>query len=233
MWFLEGITSLALAALIFSASSTAAPHSNFDRRDDTTTSSGGPAANLEPVVPPDVDQDVLTVLALDTHVKLAYAGATSTAKAGPGRLLKRAGAVLSQLDFTFRYPSVPLDHSAFVSGIFCSGGTLTAVLTDVAYKYAKQQWSGAGDILFITSVDGCGATNENDFFHSTSITFSDSTKTFSAKGSSESYEKAASRLSLRWGQLGTNSKVTRAIDKREVSIPSLPLVLMSYLLGHN
>lgn len=191
-----------------------ASHHNGDHlngRDEPGTT--GDSAILQPVIPPEVSPDVLTNLALSPDVKLAWAG-SSTASTRR-RLLKRAGAVFAEAESKFRYPVVPLDHSAFVSGIVCSAGQLTATLTDVAYNYAKRQWTGAGDIVFITSVDGCGNDDENDFFHATTLTFTDSSKSFSAKGSTAEYVKIISNMRLKWGEVGAR-KLTRAVDKSEV-----------------
>jgi hypothetical protein len=211
------LSTLALGMLLFGASSMAAPHAGkprVDRRDDPISSGvDGPTTNLEPVIPPEVDQDALSILALDTHVDLAWAG--TPADAGTKRMLKRAGSVLAQAALTFAYPTVPLDHSSFVSGVSCSGDTLTGTLTSTAYAYAKKQWSGAPDILFVTSVDGCGAKDANDLFHATKIAFSDSGKTFSATGSSAVYKDVATRFTLTWGNVGS-SNLRRAIDKRDV-----------------
>jgi hypothetical protein len=211
------LSSLALGMLLFGASSIAAPHAGkprVDRRDDPIGSGvEGPTTNLEPVVPPEVDQDALSILALDTHVDLAWAG--TPADTGTKRMLKRAGAVLAQAALTFAYPTVPLDHSSFVSGVSCSGNTLTGTLTSTAYAYAKKQWSGAADILFVTSVDGCGPKDANDLFHATKIAFSDSGNIFSATGSSAVYKNVATRMNLRWGEVGSH-KLKRAIDQLDV-----------------
>ena len=211
------LSSLALGMLLFGVSSIAAPHPGeprVDRRDDPISSGvEGPTTNLEPVVPPEVDQDALSILALDTHVDLAWAG--TPADTGTKRMLKRAGAVLAQAALTFAYPTVPLDHSSFVSDVSCSGNTLTGTLTSTAYAYAKKQWFGAADILFVTSVDGCGAKDANDLFHATKIAFSDIGNTFSATGSSAVYKNVATRMSLHWGDVGSH-KLKRAIDQLDV-----------------
>jgi hypothetical protein len=211
------LSSLALGMLLFGASSIAAPHagrSRVDRRDDPISSGvDGPTTNLEPVIPPEVDQDALSILALDTHVDLAWAG--TPADTGTKRMLKRAGAVFAQAALTFAYPTVPLDHSSFVSSVSCSGDTLTGTLTSTAYAYAKKQWSGAAEILFVTSVDSCGAKDANDLFHATKVAFSDSGFTFSATGSSAVYKSVTTRMALEWGSVGSH-KLKRAIDKRDV-----------------
>jgi hypothetical protein len=204
--------SVAIAAL-FCCTHTAGAYrieeSKYERRDDSNT----PITSLEPVIPPNVNEDALATLALKTDITLAWAG--SSTGSGARRMLKRDGGVFTQASFAFRYPTVPLDYSNFVSGVSCSGGVLTAVLTDVAYTYAKKQWTGAKDIVFVTSVDGCGAVNANDMFHTSSITFSDSGKSFSAKGASADYKEVARHMSLKWGDVGA-LKLKRAIDKREV-----------------
>lgn len=212
MLICKDIGSLTLSALSFFAYATSAYHieeSKFERRDDSNT----PITSLEPVIPPNVNEDALATLALKTDVTLAWAG--SSTSSGARRMMKRDGAVFTQAAFTFRYPTIPLDYSNFVSGVSCSGGVLTGVLTDAAYAYAKKQWTGAGDIVFVTSVDGCGATNANDMFHASSITFSDSGKKFSAKGASADYKQVARHMNLKWGDVGA-LKLKRAIDKRDV-----------------
>jgi len=221
------IRSLSLGVLLFGAYSVAAPHSGvprLDRRDDPSSPGlDGPLANLEPVIPPDVNQDALSTLTLAKDVKLAWAG--SPVDSGTKGMLKRAGAVLTQAAFTFAYPTVPLDHSSFISGVSCSGNTLTGTLTSSAYAFVKKQWSGASDVLFVTSVDGCGAKDANDFFHATKVTFSDSGKTFSAVGSSAGYQSVSINMNLKWGDVGTHT-LKRAISKRDVRrVPlSSPLV---------
>ena len=223
------LSSLALGMLLFGVSSIAAPHSGeprVDRRDDPISSGvEGPTTNLEPVVPPEVDQDALSILALDTHVDLAWAG--TPADTGTKRMLKRAGAVLAQAALTFAYPTVPLDHSSFVSDVSCSGNTLTGTLTSTAYAYAKKQWFGAADILFVTSVDGCGAKDANDLFHATKIAFSDSGYTFLATGSSAIFKNVAAHKSLTWGDVGSH-KLKRSIDKRDVRRVLLPPVSLDH-----
>ena len=208
----NGFRSLVLAALslyTYTACAYRIEESKFERRDDSNT----PLTSLEPVIPPNVNEDALATLALKTDVTLAWAG--SSTGSGARQMLKRDGAVFTQAKFTFRYPTVPLDHSNFVSGVSCSGGALNGVLTDAAYTYAKQQWTGAKDIVFVTSVDGCGDANANDIFHASSITFSDSSKGFTAKGASADYKEVARHMSLKWGDVGA-LKLKRAINKREV-----------------
>lgn len=237
------LKSLALAALLLVSESYAAPYSDKPRvtsritkRDDggstssssstsgaesntnsDSTSTNG-AATLEPVVPPDVNQDALSALLLGTNVTLAWAGSPNST-AGSKRKLKRDEGVLSQATFTFKYPTVPLDHSNFISGVACSGNTLTGVLSSQAYTYAKSKWAGVTDLVFVTSVDGCGMDNANDFFHATSITFIDSTKSFSATGASAGPKDVTSYMALEWGAVGA-AKLKRAADKRDVSIPT-------------
>jgi hypothetical protein len=220
MFSIRNIASFALAAFLFSGSSAAAHHAKaprFDRRQESSSSVNGTTTSLEPVVPPDVNEDALSILALDTNVTLAWAGSTSGASSGSKRMLKRDGGVFSSAAFTFAHPAVPLDHSSYISGVACSDGSLTGVLIDSAYAYAKKQWTGASNILFVTSVPGCGMDDANEFFHATSITFDDSQKTFTAKGSSTGYKDVAVHMNLKWGDVGA-MKLKRTVDKREVRI---------------
>lgn len=211
------IISLLIVAVVLYNGAAAAPYvsteSYHNRRQDSDPNAGSNPAVLEPVIPPDINPDVLTVLAQDAHVTLAWAGSTQPSSAN--RLLKRESAVLSQAQFTFKYPSVPLDHSDLVFGVSCSGGAVSGTLTSTAYKFAKQQWSGVSDILFITSVDGCGQNQANYYFRATSITFTDSSLSFSAAGSPVTLGDVSVRMSLKWGNLGTQN-VARGIDKRQV-----------------
>jgi hypothetical protein len=230
MFSAKGVASLGLAALLFCSPSSAAPHSNeagypnvprLNSRDDLNSNSttNGTKASLEPIVPPSVNQNDISVLSLTTNVTLAWAGsaANSTAGSSPQRMLKRDGGIFSQALMTFAYPTIPLDHSSYVSGVSCSNGSLTGTLSDSAYSFAQEEWTGATDIVFVTSVDGCGLDNQNDFFHATSITFSDSNKSFTAIGSSSAIKSVTAHLNLKWGDIGT-LQVKRAIDKRDVSI---------------
>lgn len=231
----KSITSLALGALLLFSDVYAAPHSGkpnvsakITKRDDTSSSSTSGSspnntattgtnetATLQPVIPPDVNQDALSTLLLGTNVTLAWAGAPNSTVSSK-RKLKRDEGVLSQATFTFKYPTVPLDHSNFISNVACSGNTLTGVMTDAAYNYAKTKWAGVTNLVFVTSVDGCGLDNANDFFHATSISFVDSTKTFSATGASAGPKDVTSYMTLEWGSIPATTKLKRAATKEDV-----------------
>ncbi|KAF4989609.1 hypothetical protein FGRMN_9016 [Fusarium graminum] len=188
-------------------------------RDEPAPTLDANTTALEPVVPPVVDtEDFFSIFALDKNVTLAWAGSPGS-EPGAKRLRKRDEAVFTEANFTFRYPSVPLDHSAYVSSVSCTKGALTALITNnAAYNYAKKQWSGAGKIIFITSVDGCGEDYANDLFLADTVSFSDSTNSFTAKGSTVQYHDVHERYSLRWGSLGTLN-VRHGIDKRAMFEP--------------
>lgn len=222
-------TSLAIAALLYSSVSNAAPHPadsspanpGHSRRDAPgvgSSSEDAPPALLEPVIPPDVNEDALSVLALDTKVTLAWAGSTNGDS--QRRAFKRDTAVLSQANFEFAHPTVALDHSTFVTSVTCSGGKLFATLSNSAYIYAKKKWPTTGDILFVTAADGCGLSNTNEYFHAKSIAFSDADKTFTATGSPAQYKDIAIRMNLKWGDAG-NHNLKRAVDKRHVRCTSI------------
>ncbi|KAJ3522192.1 hypothetical protein NM208_g12964 [Fusarium decemcellulare] len=225
MFFTRDVASFALAALLFCGSSSGAP-SNYDqplftRQDDTDPGANATAVDetptsLEPIVPPAVDPDDLSILALDTQVTLAWAGTPSDTTT-TRRMLKRDEGIFSQANFTFIYPTIPLDHSTFVTDITCSGDSLTATLSSRAYSFAKKQWKGAGKIIFVTAVDGCGEDNANDLFLAKSITFDDAAKTFTAKGADAEYSEIMKNFNLKWGEIGTMN-FRRAIDKRAVSL---------------
>jgi len=148
---------------------------------NTTVAVNGTNSTLVPVLPPTTDQTSFSVLALDTQVTLAWAGGSQSST---GNLVKRAGSVYSQANLTFAYPVIPLDHSNYVSGVTCSGNQLSGTLSSAAYSFAKQQWAGAPDIVFVTSADGCGADAANDYFHAKAVTFTDNSLSFAADGSS-------------------------------------------------
>lgn len=175
-----------------------------------------PTALLEPVIPPVVDEDALSVLKLAKNITLAWAGSSST-NVTNGKFKRDGDAVLSQAQFTFRYPTVALDHSSFVSGVSCSAGKLTGKLSATAYAYAKKQWASAGQIIFITSVDGCGSDAANDYFLAKTIGFSDSKKTFTANGAGSNYGQLASHFKLDWGNVGAYN-LKRSHTKREVRL---------------
>ncbi|KAF5646099.1 uncharacterized protein FTJAE_2188 [Fusarium tjaetaba] len=138
---------------------------------------------------------------------------------GSKRMRKRDNAIFSQANFTFRYPVIPLDHSVFISSVSYTKGALSGVISNsAAYNYAKGQWKGAGKIIFITSVDGCGEDHANDLFLSQSITFNDTTKAFTAKGSTTEYGDVYESFKLDFGKIGTLN-VRWAIDKRAMFEP--------------
>lgn len=227
----KGVACLGLAAgLLFGNPASAAPHANearypdvprLESRDDTSNSTtNGTKTSLEPIVPPAVDTEDLFVLSLAKNVTLAWAGSpdNSTTDSSPQRRkLKRDGGILSQAQMTFAYPTIPLDHSSFVSDVSCTPGSLTATLSDNVYDFAKKEWTGASDIVFVTSVDGCGLDNQNDFFHAKSVTFSDSNKSFTAAGASAAFKDVAEHMNLKWGNIGSTA-AKRAVDKRDVSV---------------
>ncbi|KIL85373.1 hypothetical protein FAVG1_11329 [Fusarium avenaceum] len=215
------ITSLILATL-FITNTHARPSSELpplhSRDEDNTTTIPSSNTTLEPVVPPVVDTEDYSIFALEKNVTLAWAGSPGS-EPGSKRMRKRDNGVFSQANFTFRYPTVPLDHSAFVSDVSCVKGALSGVITNkAAYKYVKKEWTGAGKILFISSVDGCGDDHANDFFLSNSVSFADDTNTFTAKGSAVEYRDVHERFSLTWGPLGTLN-VRRGLDKRAMFEP--------------
>ncbi|KLO82142.1 Uncharacterized protein LW93_9324 [Fusarium fujikuroi] len=213
---------IVLPSFILSAS--AAPSHDLpilNRRDDANaTSSSDNSTTLEPIIPPEVDPKDFSVFTLDKQVTLAWAG-TPDSEPGSKRMRKRDNAIFSQANFTFRYPVIPLDHSVFVSSVSCTKGALSGVISNAAaYNYAKAQWKGAGKIIFITSVDGCGEDHANDLFLSQSITFNDTTKAFTAKGSTTEYADVYERFKLDFGKIGTLN-VRRAIDKRAMFEPHM------------
>ncbi|KAF5025513.1 hypothetical protein F66182_2418 [Fusarium sp. NRRL 66182] len=220
---LRSQSTLLVLVTRFFFSSSAAPNHDLpllSRRDDPVNAPGFSDNNtvLEPVVPPAVDPRSFSIFTLDPHVVLAWAGSSDSGSKSR-RMRKRDDGIFSQANFTFKYPVVPLDHSKFIPSVSCSKGKLTGTISSTAaYSYAKSQWKGARKILFITSVDGCGDDNANDLFLSHSVTFSDDSKTFTAKGSQTDYADVYEHLILNWGGLGTLN-VRRAIDKRAMFEP--------------
>lgn len=227
----KGVACLGFAAaLLLGNPVSAAPQAHearypnvprLDSRDDSSNSTtNGTKTSLEPIVPPTVDPEDLFVLSLATNVTLAWAGSpdnSSTDSSPQRRKLKRDGGILSQALMTFAFPTIPLDHSLFVTDVSCTKGSLTGTLSDNAYGFAKKEWAGVADIVFVTSVDGCGLDNQNDFFHAKSLSFSDSNKSFTATGSSAAFTDVAEHLNLKWGNIGS-TQAKRAVDKRDVSV---------------
>ncbi|KAL5383437.1 hypothetical protein PMIN06_005727 [Paraphaeosphaeria minitans] len=220
MLFTKELASLVLLCGVSTAvpTFTSSQRTRVDSRDiaevdATSSSTNSTTAILEPVLPPEVDPTDLSILALDPTSILAWAGSTNSSKSKP--MLKRDTGVLSQANITFQYPSIPLDQSAFVSGVSCSSGTLTATLTKAAYTYAKKAWKGVSHIVFITAADGCGMDKANDFFVTNSIDFSNSDNAFKASGSSASYQNVTQSFNLRWGDIGTYD-LRRSVDKRSM-----------------
>ncbi|KAF4964079.1 hypothetical protein FSARC_7981 [Fusarium sarcochroum] len=222
MLFFQDLASLSLAILLLCSSASAAPSNDLsllDRRDGSdnpvnSTATNETTTSLEPVLPPAVDPEDFSILSLDKSVTLAWAGSATVP--GSRRMMKRADGIFAQANFTFRYPTIPLDHSDFVTDITCKTGRLTARLSSSAYQFAKNEWKGAVPIIFVTAVDGCGDDNENEFFIVKSINFSDSGKTFTAKGVSAGYRDVTTYFNLKWGNVGS-LKLRRSMNKRDSS----------------
>ena len=243
----------AFTALLFSSYSSALPQlhvgTNYNtplEPRDTVNATSYDSSNtlLEPVIPNNVNPADLGILSLNQSVVLAWAGSAAGSKfrrkmrrdgsdVTSRPLLKRDGAFTSQANFTFQYPTIPLDHSNYVSSVSCKNGSLTATLSSAAYGYAKSSWTKAAKIVFVTSVDGCGADDQNYLFLASNITFSDSGSTFTARGTVSTYKGVGRHMNLQWGNVPPTSVVRRAADKSEVSIcPSLSLHTLSIASRH-
>ncbi|KAM3417085.1 hypothetical protein BST61_g8661 [Cercospora zeina] len=173
---------------------------------------------LEPVVPPEINESLLPILAPAANVSLAFAGAgvDSSPSAPKRRLMRRAGATFARATLAFRYPAVPLDHSNHVSGIQCANGVLSGTLDATAYKYAKQRWVPIStNMVFVTAADTCGPDDMNDYFHAISVTFNDATRSFTAVRSPNEDPALIKRGRFVWGELGA-AQVKRTVTKRDM-----------------
>ncbi|GIZ47997.1 hypothetical protein CKM354_001107200 [Cercospora kikuchii] len=218
----RGIITRTLVALLTCQQVAAVPefYSNVRHnvpRQEQTTTGNAPRAVLEPIIPPMTDEDALLTLATTKNVTLAWAGSSNT-NTSKGVFRRDGSAVLTQATFEFRHPTVALDHSTYISQISCSNGKLTAKLTDKAYAYVKKRWPTNSPIIFVTAVQGCGKDEENDYFLARSVTFSDTSKTFTASGAESTYKQIGLRFDLSWGDVGV-LPIKRAHDKRHIFAP--------------
>jgi hypothetical protein len=195
------------------------------KRQDATTSAtvaaDAPSTTLEPVLPPDDDPDDFSILNPDPNAVLYYGGVPNTT------VSKRDDAdagILVDLDIKFLYPSVPLDHSSFISGIACSGdNTLSGVFsTQAAYDFGKKNWADLQKLILISSAEGCGMDSQNDVFLATSVTFTDSDLAFTATGSEQLIKDVAETTTIEWGNTAPQ-KLRKRAHKRGVCINSIEM----------
>ncbi len=186
-----------------SASTTAAG------RSATVDAAAGPT--LEPVIPPQQDTGDLDVLNPDKSVQLSYAGVTT------GPLTKRDDSViLVNFDFTFKYPTVALDHSDYITSISCSAdGQLIGQINDAdAYALAKENWSQQSNLILITAVEGCGNDTQNDIFLAKSFDFSDDDDSFAATGSHVTFHDVLRTMDVKWGNAPSDTLTKRFAHQR-------------------
>lgn len=202
------------------------------KRQDVTSSTipDAPTTTLEPVLPPDNDPEDFSILSPDPKLNLYYGGVPEA------NLNKRADSdtgILVNLDFTFLHPSVPLDYSSFISGVSCGdNNTLTGVFsTAAAYAYGKKAWTGLGNLLLITSADGCGADNQNDVFLANSVTFSDGDLSFTATGAEHLVRDVAEKSDITWGNV-TPKKLRKRAYRRGVSSSSRAIQIFDELTAY-
>ena len=73
--------------------------------------------------------------------------------------------LFAQLSTNFSYPSVVLEHSAYVLSITVEGNALLITFTNASiYDYAEQAWSAVPSFVLITYADGVGSSTEQRTF---------------------------------------------------------------------
>ncbi|KAK5170994.1 uncharacterized protein LTR77_004138 [Saxophila tyrrhenica] len=189
----------------------AVPH--YEKRQASASATVDTAAGptLEPVLPPQQDTSDLNIINPDKAVQLAYAGVST------GPLTKRDDSViLVEFDFTFKYPTVALDHSDYITSVSCSSdGELTAQINDAdAYALAKESWGPLGDLILITAVEACGGDAQNDLFLATAVDFDDSDNSFTASGSHVTFHDALRTMDVKWGNAPSDTLTKRFAHQR-------------------
>lgn len=164
------------------------------------------AVQLGPSTNPAIDRTSLDLIAPNATSSLYYGSNTASGGTAPA----------VTLDVSFKYLSVALDDSSYIS-VACSGSKLIATFSDTsAFNKAQSTWPKTTFIL-VTAASSCvGADGQNIFFVATSVAFSGSTAT--ASGSKAQLSDVLDDLTMAIGSSGANSK--RNVAKRQTGVYS-------------
>lgn len=114
---------------------------------------------------------------------------------------------VAKLTVTFKYPSVVLDHSIYVTSI-CSNTSLTATFnSSAAFTQAQSSWPNT---TFILVTSACTTDGQNGIFLATSVSFSGTALTAIATGSVVELVDVFDDMGLDFGAIpsGTSSNST-------------------------
>jgi hypothetical protein len=164
------------------------------------------AVQLGPSTNPSIDRTSLDLIAPDTTSSLYYGPNSDTGSGGSVPAIT--------LDVSFKYLSVALDDSSYIS-VTCNGGKLIATFSDInAFNKAKSSWPSTTFIL-VTAASSCSADGQNVFFVTTLVTFvgGTTTGTATATGSKAQLSDVVDELAMEIGSSGASTK--RGIAKRQ------------------
>jgi hypothetical protein len=145
----------------------------------------------------------LDVLTPDLVAGLFY-GSTGSTDSNSTDNSTSSGTV-AKLTITFLYPSVPLDHSIYIT-TSCSAGQLFAVFnSSAAFAAAQSTWPTGTEFILITAATSCENGTQNSFFLATSVAFSTGDTTAIATGTIVDMVDIFDDLGLDFGAIPTNS----------------------------
>ncbi|GAM89318.1 hypothetical protein ANO11243_073550 [Dothideomycetidae sp. 11243] len=121
--------------------------------------------------------------------------------------------IAASSNVTYKYPSVMLDYSAFVSSVSCAGSSISIVFNDKSSLVkSNTDWSKESPLLLITSTSPCSSDGSSYMFLATSITKSGSS-TLIAKGSKTTLKDALKTYSLSFGPGPSDDDTTTVTDE--------------------
>ncbi|KAG8628855.1 hypothetical protein KVT40_002720 [Elsinoe batatas] len=146
------------------------------------------------LTPPGLDPNALSNLEPAKSNSFSYGGAGSPDAAVAGTKL--------QTNATFKYPSVMLDHSTFVSDVTCDSGGMTIRFNDnAAFGVSKKDWPAQIPLLLITTSSSCPLNGTEYMFLAQSFDFG--IMTAEASGTTTSWTEAIANASMSFGIAGS------------------------------
>jgi hypothetical protein len=106
------------------------------------------------------------------------------------------------MNATFAYKTVVLGHSGYINNVHCVSDGLE-VLFDTAksYEAAKASWTGAKDVVFITTGIDCSKANpgQQTYWFASAVTFSDADRTVHVTAEELSLNELYKDVVMAWG----------------------------------
>ncbi|KAF4535212.1 Kelch domain-containing protein [Lasiodiplodia theobromae] len=155
-----------------------------------------PLATLGPVAPPGINMGGLKVLTPNATNALWYNGDDDAMDDD------ESGAVTVRLTIEYKYPSIVLDHSIYITGVSCGGGVLTGTFTEqTPFLHAATEWPSQAPLLLISAESSCGNGEQNAFWLASSVSFDTGAMTFSAPGESVELADIYEQMDIDFGKV--------------------------------